>query len=369
MTTTIVGLFDNEHTVQHIKNGLKDHGISERHVNTVTWRSLSEGNDPWGIGKSGESATSKLADELESRGVPSSDARQFAEAVRRGGNLVITELDDDSKADEVARYLDQQESVDLSSRREKWRKTGYSGFNPNADLYSREEVEKEKSRILGSGEEARMTSAREDVRVGKRDVDTGGLRVHKRVVEKPVDTEVHLRSEKAEIHREKVNKSLGRNSSHGDDDVFRDETIEVREHSEEPVVQKETRIEEEIRIGTSVEEHTETIHETARETVIDIERLTADVGDKHDFANFEEDFREHHKSQYTTTGADYSSYEPAYRFGHAFGVSDRYEGREYNDIESDMQRSYEREHGEGTFSKYRDAARHGFEAARRRLRS
>lgn len=364
MTTTIVGLFDNEQKIHHIKDGLKDHGVSERHVDTVTWRSLSEGNDPWGIGRSNENATAKLADELESRGVPSTDAREFAEAVRRGGNLIITKLDDDSKADEVARYLDDQESVDLSSRREKWRESGYSGFNPNANLYSRDEVESERNRILGSGEEARVTKAREDVRVGKRDVESGGLRVHKRVKEKPVEEEVHLRKEKAEIHRDKVDKP-----TRGDEDLFKEETIEVREHSEEPVVQKETRVEEEIRVGKSVEEHTETIHETARETEIDIERLTSGIDERHGYSNFESDFRQHHKSNFASSDGDYSDYEPAYRFGHAFGASDQYRGREYNDIEPDMQRSYERKHGEGTFSKFKDAARHGFDSARRRLRS
>ncbi|WP_168210880.1 YsnF/AvaK domain-containing protein [Persicimonas caeni] len=364
MTTTIVGLFDSEQTVHRIKNGLKDHGVSERHVNTVTWRSLSEGNDPWGIGRSGENTTAKLVDELESRGVPSTDAREFAEAVRRGGNLIITEVDDDSKADEIARYLDNQESVDLSSRREKWRETGYQGFNPNADLYNREQVEQERNRILGSGEEARITKAHEDVRVGKRDVETGGLRVHKRVKEKPVEEEVHLREEHADVRREKVDKPVK-----GDKDVFSEETIEVREHAEEPVVQKETRIEEELHVGKEVEEHTETIRETARETEIDIERLTEGVSDKHGYGHFESDFKQHHKSQFGSTGKDYSHYEPAYRFGHAFGVSQRYKGREYNDLEPDMKRAYEREHGEGTFSNHRDAARYGFETARRRQRS
>ncbi len=369
MATTIVGLFDSEETVHHIKSDLKDRGIDERHLDTVTWRSITEAKDPWGIGQShehGESATARLADELEARGVPSTDAREFAEAVRRGGNLVITELDDDRKADEVARYLDEQESVDLSQRKEMWRQEGYSGFNPDADLYSREEVEHERSRVLGSGEGARIQKAREDVRIGKREVETGGLRVHKHVKETPVEEDIELREEHAEVRREKVDKPI-----RGDDeDLFKEETIEVSEHREEPVVQKETRVEEELHVGKEVEEHTETIHETVRETEIDIERLESNLPEEHRFSRHEPKYREHFQSEYGGHESDdYGTYQPAYRFGHAFGVSDRYKDRNYEDIEPELQSAYERKHGKGSFSNYRDAARYGFQSARRRQRS
>lgn len=367
MSTTIVGLYDNEDSLHRIKSGLKDHGVSERHVDTVTWRSLSEGNDPWGIGRSrerGESATGKLADELEARGVPSTDAREFAEAVRRGGNLLITELDDDSKADDIARYLDEHESVDLSNRRERWREGGYSGFNRDADLYSREEVDRERNRVLESGEEASLQEAHEEVRVGKRDTTKGGLRVHKHVEEKPVEQDIELREEHADVERTKVDRS-----TRGTQDPFKEETIELTEHAEEPVVQKETHIDEEVRVGKDVETHTETIKETARETHIDIERLTEGVGREHQFSSFEPNYREHYREQFSTTDQDYGAYEPAYRFGHAFGVSDRYRDRNYEDIEPELRSSYEREHGSGSFDRFRDAARYGFSTARRRQRS
>lgn len=367
MSTTIVGLYDNEQSLNRIKSGLKDHGVSDRHVDTVTWRSLSEGNDPWGIGRSrerGESATGKLADELESRGVPSTDAREFAEAVRRGGSLLITQIDDDSKADEIARYLDKHDSVDLSSRREKWRESGYSGFNRDADLYSREEVDRERKRVLEGGEEARLQSAHEEVHVGKRDTQSGGLRVHKHVEEKPVEEEIELREEHANVERTQVDRSTSGTTG----DPFTEETIEVTEHAEEPVVEKKTHIDEEIRVGKDVETRKETIRETARETVIDIDRLTEGVDEGHRFSNYQSDYRQHYKSEYGTGGHDYDAYEPAYRFGHAFGVSDRYRDRDFEEVEPDLRTSYEREHGSGTFDKFRDAARYGFNSARRRLR-
>jgi stress response protein YsnF len=350
MAKTIVGLFDSKQTAHQIDEGLKDRGISKRHRGLLNWRDVSEGKDPWGIGKKGQDdqkMTDKLIDELESRGVPSDDARDFAEAVRRGGNLVVTEVDDDQEASEVERFMDQHrdrsaEALGLESSRA--RREGGVDEGRRAE------------------QEGHIQSAREDVKIGKRDVETGGVRVEKRVEERPVEEDVRLREEHVDIDREAVDKPTT------DEDVFREESFEVTEHAEEPVVEKETRIEEEIHIGKDVEEHTETIHETARETVIDIEELTADVPEEHAYTAHAPTYREHYDESFGEGGDAYSNYEPAYRYGHAFGVNDQYRERDFGEVESDMKRSYEEEHGKGTFERYKDAARYGFESAKRRLR-
>jgi stress response protein YsnF len=362
MATTIVGLFDKEQTAHHIRDEIKNRGLSTRSMDTITWRSLSEGNDPWGIGgkSGGDSPTGRLSSELQSRGVPATDAQEFAEAVRRGGNLVVTEIDDDQKADEIAKLMDREESVDLGSRREKWKEHGYSGFNPNADLYSSEEVEHERGRVLETGEEASFQEATEEVRVGKRSVETGGIRVSKRVEERDVEEKVNLREEHARVERTEG----GGRFSGDDEDLFKEESIEMTEHAEEPVVEKNVRVTGEVHVGKEVEEHTETIRDTVRETVIDIENLSQDLGGERAFSEHGQDYREHYKTAFAGEGESYEDYEPAYRYGHTFGSSDRYRGKEYSAAEPDIRRSFEEKHGKGSFDRFGGAARHAYDRAR-----
>jgi uncharacterized protein (TIGR02271 family) len=383
MATTIVGLFDKEQSVLHIRKELESHGLSSRQMDTITWQSLSEGSDPWGIGgqSAGDSPTGRLAGELQSRGVPANDAQEFAEAVRRGGNLIITKLDDDGQADEIARLMDNEHSVDLNSRSEKWREHGYSGFNPNADLYSSDEVERERDTIGGTdtrssthdrgstqgagkqdtGKEARLQSGHEEVHVGKRDVQAGGIRVNKRVKETPVEEDVHLREEHARVERNKVD----RPGKAGDDkDLFNEESIEVTEHAEEPVVEKKVHIDEEVRVGKEVEEHTETVRDSVRESVINIDDISQGLNGERAFSKHDEGYREHFDSNYGENEAGYDDYQPGYRFGHTFGSSDRYEAKNYSAAEPDIKRSYEDKHGRGTFDRVKGAAKHAYNRVR-----
>lgn len=347
MATTIVGLFDNENTVRQIESGLKDRGIDAKYMDKVNWRDLSEGRDPWGIGKSGDEedkVTNKLVDELKARGVPDDDAHEFARAVRGGGNLVVTEVEDDQKADEVEYLMDESEAAERGEK-----------VSPRGD------GQRTRPKNIG-GDQARVQKAREDVKVGKRDVQTGGVRVRKRVEERPVEEEVNLREEHVDVEHQKVDEPIS-----PDEDVFKEETIELTEHGEEPVVEKETRVEEEVLVGKDVEEHTETVKDTERVTTIDVDELSASVPKEQSFSNYEPQYRQHFDSEYGDKDYRFEDYEPAYRYGHTFGASDRYQGRDYKSVESDLQNSYEEEHGRGTFERYKDAIRHGFESARKRL--
>ena len=179
---TIVGLFDDEDRVHRAEDGLEERGISRKQMKTMNWREVSES---WGPEEE-EDATDELMRDLEGRGVPRDDARDFAEAVRRGGNLLVTEVEDDTEANDVARYLDQEGAVDLNERRRHW--GGETGRTVRGEE-------------LRTGEEARVQKAREDIKIGKRDVETGGVRVHKSVEEKQVEEEVHIREESADIER------------------------------------------------------------------------------------------------------------------------------------------------------------------------
>jgi len=120
---------------------------------------------------------------------------------------------------------------------------------------------------LAEGGEARIPVIEEEVRVGKREVEGGGVRVRTRVVERPVEEAVRLREERVNVERRPVNRPV----SEADLNAFREGTFELRERSEEAVVDKTARVVEEVAINKEVGERTETVRDTVRSTDVDVE--------------------------------------------------------------------------------------------------
>jgi len=82
---------------------------------------------------------------LTDMGVPEEHAQYYAEAVRRGGALVTVRVDE-SRSDEAERILREHGAYDIEDRVVQWRSEGWNGYNPNAEPYSFEEVERERTR-------------------------------------------------------------------------------------------------------------------------------------------------------------------------------------------------------------------------------
>jgi len=110
----------------------------------------------------------------------------------------------------------------------------------------------------------------EEIRIGKREVESGGVRVETRVEETPVNEQVTLRDERVTVERRPVNQSVDAATL---TDAFREGTFEVREHDEEAVVQKEARVVEEVVVNKQVEQRTETIQDSVRRTDVDVQQI------------------------------------------------------------------------------------------------
>jgi stress response protein YsnF/sporulation protein YlmC with PRC-barrel domain len=110
---------------------------------------------------------------------------------------------------------------------------------------------------------------KENFEVGKRQEETGGIRIHKRVVDEPVEQKVNLREEHVKVDRRNVD----RPATDADFDHSKDEDIEIREHAEVPVVNKEARVVEEIRVKKEVTEHDETVKGSVRNTEVHVDEL------------------------------------------------------------------------------------------------
>ena len=126
----------------------------------------------------------------------------------------------------------------------------------------------------GAAEEERIPLVEERLVVGKREVETGGIRVRSRIVEQPVSEQVTLRDEHVEVERRPVNERID-----NADALFKERTVEMSETDEEAVVAKEARVREELVVRKEVDQHVEQISDTVRHTEVDVEELSPSDGD------------------------------------------------------------------------------------------
>ena len=78
----------------------------------------------------------------------------------------------------------------------------------------------------------------EELQIGKRAVQRGGVRIYSHVVSQPVEQEVRLREEHVNVERRKVDREI----SPDEVNALRDQTIEVTEMAEEAVIGKRARV-------------------------------------------------------------------------------------------------------------------------------
>ena len=123
---------------------------------------------------------------------------------------------------------------------------------------------------LERGGEARVPVVEEELRIGKREVESGGVRVNTTMQERPVEEKVNLREEHVRVERRPVDRPATQadinQAQHG-------RSVEVRERSEQPVVQKEARVVEEVIVGKEATQRTETVRDTVRRTDVEVEQV------------------------------------------------------------------------------------------------
>lgn len=254
---------------------------------TRSWSSV--GTDFWSRGNRVSSLT-RL-------GVPESDAHAYSEGVRRGGTLLIGRLSGDI-ADQALAIIEQNNPADIDRLRSDYEQSGWSRYDEDSTDYDETLATQERGRYgsglgaaamamrdsnvsgtgttgtdttrgVGTGEEVRIPVAEENVQVGKREVEGGGIRVRSYVVETPVEQDVRLRDERVTVERNEV--APDRPASEAD---FREQAFEVSETREEAVVSKDARVTEEVVVRKESDERTERVADTARRTEVDVDRPT-----------------------------------------------------------------------------------------------
>jgi uncharacterized protein (TIGR02271 family) len=160
---------------------------------------------------------------------------------------------------------------------------GAPSFDPDVDFT--QDMESEVARYYGiqgstyasassgtsTATDDRTIQLKEDqLSVGKRNVEAGGVRLRKIVRTEVVNQPVELEREEIVVERVPASGNQAAN------DDFDEEEIYVPLRREEAVVNKETRVREEVRIGKRRETERQTVSETLRKEDVEIDRESRD---------------------------------------------------------------------------------------------
>lgn len=205
-------------------------------------------------------------------GVPHEDAANYTEGVRRGGILIAVKAADDA-AHNVAQILSDDGAVNIDERASQYRQ---EGFVPPAPVTSTTPVTnsfdtttRPAATATDLRDQAVIPVVEEELAVGKREVQRGGVRVYTHVTERPVEENVNLHEEHVTVDRRPVDRPV----TGADVDNLRDQSFELRETAEEAVVSKDARVVEEVVVGKQATDRTETVRDSVRRTDVDVEEL------------------------------------------------------------------------------------------------
>jgi len=320
-------------------------------------------------------ATGGILGGLIGMGIPKEHAEVYAEGVRRGGTLVTVQTDD-ANTERVHQILDRDGAVDIEERGAYYRANGFTGYDEKAKPYTTDETVTERQRYMApttasaasldttrtapaaSIDSARTTTpsdkieiVEEQLAVGKREVERGGVRVRSFVTEKPVTEQVTLHEEHVNVERHPVDRPLT-----STDAAFRETTMELRETAEVPVVAKEARVVEEVSLNKTATERTETVQDTVRRTDVKVENIggTETGATMGGTSDYDQQWRNH----FTTSGyqGSYEEYAPAYQFGQTLDG-------DWATNEATYRSRWEQTHP-GTWDRFKDAIRHSASSVR-----
>lgn len=274
----MVGLFDEKTKIDTVIRDLERIGVPRRHVHARADAREREGS--WServatfFGFTGEAHERELG-------------AAYADAMNEGDTLLIVDVEDEM-ADRTAAVLNQYGAINVGRR-------GQVTADPKVAVMSAQKpvpplaapkpvppLATQKpvpppaqkpippppaSGTIAVSAQTTIPVIQEELEIGKRIVEHGGVRVHSHIKTMPIEEVIRLREEHVEVERRAVNRPVSAS------DAFEEITIEMTETVEEVVVAKQARVVEEVVIGKKAEEHDEKITETVRRQDVEVEQV------------------------------------------------------------------------------------------------
>jgi len=280
MAQTVIGFFDDAADAQRAVEKLVSNGFDRVRID------ISSGNRSDTVSTSSDSSDRHEHESGITRffknlfGDNDDEADRYSRVGMRSNSIVTVHAQSSDEAERAADLLDDYGAINVNERASQYdttnttsdrsttmdtTSTGDTSYNRTADTENRRTD-------IGdtSDRDTTINRIEEDLQVGKRTVETGGVRVRSRIIEKPVEENIRLREERVTVERNRVDRTASRDELSN----FEERDIELTERAEVPVVNKEARVVEEIRVSKDVDEREETIRDTVRKTEVDIENLS-----------------------------------------------------------------------------------------------
>jgi stress response protein YsnF len=182
-----------------------------------------------------------IAPALTKIGVSRKDLGRCIDSIRRGGTLEAVTVDDAKEAEALA--------------------------------IMRRHTARERTNVEDSPELV-IPIVAEELVIGTREVDAGGVRVSTHVRDVPVEKTVIVREERVTIERRIVDRPID------GEDAYRDRSVDVTARTEEPVVSKRGRLVGEIRVHKDCGDRVETVHDNLRRTEVEVTDLPASARER-----------------------------------------------------------------------------------------
>ncbi len=333
MPHTVVGLFKNTEAAQKVKQELINEGFATENIQVManntgatTTSSASVPNSEQGIGAT-------ISNFFRSFTGSGDDDQYYSQGVTSGGAIVAVTVAD-GQEDKAADLLESYGATNVDEQGTTAATTSNKATGTN---------------LTGSipGEQ-KLSVVEEELQVGKREVRRGGVRVYSHVTERPVTETVNLREEHVRVERRPVDRPV----TDADLAAFKEGTIELTETAEEAVVSKQARVVEEVVVGKDVSQRQQTIKDTVRRTDVEVEQLGDDT-----------EYRKHFATNYSSGGASYDQYAPAYQYGSTLANDPRYKSSRWEDVETSAKSDWA-SRGQGSWDDFKAAVRQGWDKVR-----
>ena len=213
------------------------------------------------VGAGAGGLTGGLLGALIGSGIPEEHATAYETGVKSGG---------------IVLRAAPRNAEDAAFIESKWKACGGEQIYSNASQTTTTTTSSTTARPVANTTQRRDTTGEvaipvieEELQIGKRTVESGGVQVKTSVSERPVEETVRLREENVTVDRRPVDRAV----TDADMAAVKDGSFTVTEREEVPVVAKEAHVVEEVVIGKDVRERQETVRDTVKRTDVDVEEF------------------------------------------------------------------------------------------------
>jgi len=192
MAKTVIAMYGDPQTANAVVSDLTNANFKRSDI-TVMANNSSGGLD---------SVTDASSRALTNMGASQEQARMYMDSVKQGNILIATKVSD-HETSQAQSIMEHYGIIDIGQGRQQpmAQSSSASGTSRTGQSSTRQS-----SKSSRNSDEETFEVVQEEIQVGKRPVETGGVRISSYVHEIPVEEEVRLREEHVQVERRPVNR-------------------------------------------------------------------------------------------------------------------------------------------------------------------